>query len=574
MTADQSSTPALSAPAAVFPAGGEMGRLCREMDWAATPFGPIEGWPQSLRTAAGMVVAQGIAQNLCWGPDLLQIYNDAYREIMAGKHPAGLGRSVLWSWAEIRADIEPLFERVLGGETVYFEDLLLRVDRSGAPEEAYFTFSYSPVRVESGAVGGVLINAFETTQQVRARAVQLQRDRLLEELQLERARLEYVFQQSPSFLAVMRGKQHVFELANAAYTKLVGRQVVGRPVREALPEVVDQGFVDLLDRVLETGEPFIGREISVRLALAADAPPEERFLDFVYLPILEPDDTRSGIIAHGYDVTAQVHARRDVERLLQESEQARRDAEAARSDAENANRAKADFLASMSHELRTPLNAIGGYVELVAMGIHGAVTDEQRGALDRISMNQRHLLTLINDILAFAKLEAGRVEFELRDLNAAELLASLEPLVAPLAEARGIAYAMQPCDPSLELRGDDERVRQVLLNLIGNAIKFTPSGGRVMLACEPVDGWLMIHVHDNGPGIAPEKQQRIFDPFIQVDRRLDHPQDGVGLGLAISRDLALGMGGDLQVHSVPGEGSRFTLRLPAVDTQGSGESGD
>lgn len=566
MTADEHGTTALSAVAAVFPKGGEMGRLCRELDWAATPFGPIEVWPQSLRTAAGMVVAQGIAQNLCWGPDLLQIYNDAYREIMAGKHPAGLGRSVLWSWAEIRADIEPLFERVLQGETVYFEDMLLRVDRSGAPEEAYFTFSYSPVRVESGAVGGVLINAFETTRQVRARAVQLQRDRLLEELELERARLEYVFQQSPSFLAVMRGKDHVVELANAAYTKLVGRDVVGRPVREALPEVVDQGFVDLLDRVLETGEPFIGREIPVRLALAADAPPEERFLDFVYLPIFEPDSTRSGIIAHGSDVTAQVLARRDVERLLQESEKARHDAEAARADAEKANRAKADFLASMSHELRTPLNAIGGYLELVTMGIHGAVTDEQHEALDRISTNQRHLLTLINDILAFAKLEAGKVEFELRDLNAAELLASLEPLVTPLAEARGIAYTMQPCDPSLQLRGDDERVRQILLNLIGNAIKFTPAGGRVMVACEPVDGWIKIHVHDNGPGIAPEKQQRIFDPFIQVDRRLDHPQDGVGLGLAISRDLALGMGGDVQVHSVPGKGSRFTLRIPVADT--------
>ncbi|HEX6037826.1 PAS domain-containing protein, partial [Longimicrobium sp.] len=164
----------------IFPGPGEMARLCRAMDWAATPLGPLEQWPQSLRTAAGMVIAQGIAQSLCWGPRLVQIYNDEYRAIMRDKHPAGLGRSVLENWPEIRGEIGPLFERVLGGETVFFEDLLLRVQRGGDVENAYFTFSYSPVRVESGAVGGALINCFETTRQVHARAVQAERDRLFD----------------------------------------------------------------------------------------------------------------------------------------------------------------------------------------------------------------------------------------------------------------------------------------------------------------------------------------------------------------------------------------------------------
>lgn len=172
----------------VFPPTTEMGRLCRARDWSATPLGPVDEWPQSLKTTAGMAIRQGIAMNLCWGPDLLQIYNDAYRIIMGEKHPSGLGRSVLWSWAEIRADIEPLFERVWKGETVYFEDLLLRVRRtgSGSTEDAYFTFSYSPVLVESGDVGGVLINCYETTQQVHARELQSERDALLEALQVER----------------------------------------------------------------------------------------------------------------------------------------------------------------------------------------------------------------------------------------------------------------------------------------------------------------------------------------------------------------------------------------------------
>jgi signal transduction histidine kinase len=558
-------TAELVAAQTVFHGGGEMGRLCRELDWSRTELGPVASWPQSLKTAAGMVVAQGIAQNLCWGRDLLQIYNDAYREIMADKHPAGLGRSVLWSWAEIRDEIEPLLHRVMGGETVFFQDLLLRVQRRGQLEDAYFTFSYSPVRVEDGSVGGVLINAFETTQEVRTRALQQHRDQLLDELQLERRRLEYVFQQAPSFLAVLRGRQHVFELANPSYYQLVGaRDIIGKPLKEALPEVAEQGFGDLLDTVLETGQPFIGRELPVRLRTRPDASAEERYLDFVYLPIHEPDGSRSGVIAHGYDVTVQVEARRQVEHLLHVSEQARADAETARSDAEAANRAKSDFLAAMSHELRTPLNAISGYVDLLQLGIHGDVTVKQEAALVRISANQRHLLTLINDILAFAKLEAGRVEFDLRDLGAAELLSSVEPLVAPMATVAGIEYSVKECDPTLRLRGDEERVRQILLNLVGNALKFTPSGGFVILECTQQGAWIHIDVTDNGPGIPAEKQEKIFDPFTQVERRLNQPQTGVGLGLAISRDLARAMGGELGVESVSGAGARFTLRLPAV----------
>jgi signal transduction histidine kinase len=550
----------------LFPAAGEMGRLCRDKDWAASPLGPVEAWPESLRTAAGLVLRQGIAMNLCWGPELLQIYNDSYRVIMGDKHPAGLGRSVLWSWAEISGEIAPLFERVFRGETVYFEDLLLRVERHGSMEEAYFTFSYSPVVVESGEVGAALINCYETTRQVRARALQAERDRLFDELRVERARLEYVFQRAPAFLAVVRGPDHVFELANDAYYGVVGhRELVGKPVREALPEVVEQGFVALLDHVLESGEPHVGREIPIQLARSPGGAPEERYLDFSYIPLLEADGTRSGIIAHGTDVTDQVLARREVERLLRESERARAESEAARAEAEMANRAKADFLASMSHELRTPLNAIGGYVDLVDMGIHGSVTPAQKEALARVKASQQHLLTLINDVLAFAKVEAGQIELDVRPLAAREILTSVVPLVAPLAQAKRIDLSIDPCDPSLCVRGDRERARQIVLNLVANAIKFTPAGGWIRLGCEADGARVAIRVRDNGPGIAPEKQQAIFDPFIQVDRRLSNPREGVGLGLAISRDLARAMGGELDVSSVPGEGSTFTLRLPAEE---------
>jgi signal transduction histidine kinase len=547
--------------ATLFPSPSVMSRMCREFDWPSTPLGPVDSWPQSLRTAASTVVGQGIAQVLCWGPELLQIYNDAYREVLGDKHPDALGQPVLETWSEIRGEIEPLFERVLRGETVYFEDLHLTVLRWGRLEDAYFTFSYSPVRIESGEVGAVLVNCFETTRQVAARALQRERDTLFDELKVERARLEFVFQHAPAFLAILRGPEHVFELVNDAYLKLIaGRRVVGKPIAEALPEIVEQGFLGLLDRVFRTGETYVGMETEVRL-LHESGRLEERFLNFVYLPQVGADGIVAGVIVHGSDVTEQVTARRQVERLLVESEQARAEAELARTEAEAANRAKGDFLASMSHELRTPLNAIGGYTELLEMEVHGPINEAQRGALDRIGLSQRHLLTLINDLLAFARVEAGRIELDVQPLALARVLRGVEPLVAPLAAAKGISYVATPSEEAAVL-ADEERLRQILVNIVGNGIKFTQYGGTIEVTCRADEEGVEIHVRDNGPGIPAEKHRAIFDPFMQVDRRLNRPREGVGLGLAISRDLARAMGGDILVESEEGRGSTFVIRLP------------
>jgi PAS domain S-box-containing protein len=401
------------------------------------------------------------------------------------------------------------------------------------------------------------------TDVTAAKAAERERERLLRALEVERARLAYVFQRAPAFLAVLRGPDHVFDLVNDAYLQLVGyRDLVGRPVWEALPEVREQGFIRLLDGVLEGGTPYVGREMPVLLARTPGAPPEERFVDFVYLPLVEADGTRTGVIAHGTDVTEPVLARREVERLLAESEAARADAEAARAEAEEANRAKGEFLAVMSHELRTPLNAIGGYAELMEMGIRGPVTPHQGEDLRRIQTSQRHLLGLINEVLNYAKLETGTVHYAVADVPLREALASAESLVAPQARAKGLTLAVGDCPPVLSVRADGEKLRQVVTNLLSNAVKFTDEGGRVEIACSTDGERVNIAVADTGIGIPADKLGSIFDPFVQVRSDLTRPHEGTGLGLAISRDLARGMGGDLTVRSTPGEGSIFTLTLP------------
>ncbi len=403
------------------------------------------------------------------------------------------------------------------------------------------------------------------TDITEARAAERERDRLLTALEVERARLADVFRQAPAFLAVLRGPDLVFDLVNDAYYQLVGhRELLGRAVFEALPEVQDQGFNELLEGVLSTGEAFVGRELPLLVARTAGAPPEERFIDLTYLPLVEGDGTRSGIIAHGTDVTEQVRARREIERLLGESERSRAEAEAAWAEAEAANRAKSEFLAVMSHELRTPLNAIGGYAELMEMGIRGAVTKQQQEDLRRIQTSQRHLLGLINEVLNYAKLETGMVQYELEAVRMREALTAAEALVAPQARAKGLTLTVADCPQELAARADAEKLRQVLVNLLSNAVKFTPEGGRIDMSCSVVGAEVSITVSDTGIGIAEDKLSAIFDPFVQVRADLTRKYEGTGLGLAISRDLARGMGGDLTAASELGLGSTFTLVLPAA----------
>jgi signal transduction histidine kinase len=268
---------------------------------------------------------------------------------------------------------------------------------------------------------------------------------------------------------------------------------------------------------------------------------------------LEPDDLEF------MNALAQQFAQAAERARLYEAEQR------ARMDAEDANRAKTEFLTMMSHELRTPLNAIGGYADLILAGIRGPVTDDQVTDLERIKRSQRHLLSLINDVLNFAKLQAGTVALKHSEINLATLVAGAEALVTPQLlekhlDYRFVAGAPQDC----VAMGDPEKVEQIILNLLSNAIKFTEKGDMIEVSVDCEDEWVVAKVRDTGSGISPDKIDAVFEPFVQLNRTKTSGNGGTGLGLSISRDLARLMSGDLSLVSVPGVGSTFSLRLPRV----------
>jgi PAS domain S-box-containing protein len=236
-------------------------------------------------------------------------------------------------------------------------------------------------------------------------------------------------------------------------------------------------------------------------------------------------------------------------------------ADAARSQAEEANAAKSQFLTTMSHELRTPLNAIAGYVELLEMGIRGPISAEQRRDLGRIKQSEETLLRLIEDVLSFARLESGRLTYHFDDVRIDEVLASLEAFVAPRLTQKNLVYRFEPCGDNVIVSIDRDKVEQIMLNLLSNAVKFTDNG-RVDVRCAVEKESLRIEVRDTGRGVRAELVERIFEPFVQGDHSLTRTAEGTGLGLSISRQLARGMGGDVTLERVEGEGSVFTLILP------------
>jgi PAS domain S-box-containing protein len=513
--------------------GGEVGALMRTQDWSASPLGHPRTWPQALRTVVGLMLNSGFPMFVAWGEELGFLYNDPYREVLGDKHPHALGRPFHDIWAEIWPAISPLIDRALKGEATYADRLLLVMNRHGYDEPTWFTFSYSPVRDEHGAIRGMHCACVEVTDQVLA-------ERYREE---ENERFRTLFEQAPGIMAVLRGPEHVFELTNQSYLQLIGhRQIVGRPAREALPEVAGQGFFELLDRVYQSGEPFVGHALPLRVQIEPGGPLVERFVDFVYQPIRDANGAVSGIFVEGSDVTS----RKQVEDELRA-----------------ANRQKDQFLAMLAHELRNPLAPIMTAAQLLKVGTLDARSIAN--ASEIIVRQASHMTDLVNDLLDVSRVTRGLVALEKEELDLNVIVAAAVEQVRPLIDARRHSLTLQLSGRSAHVIGDRTRLVQVISNILNNAAKYTAPGGRITLSVTVDEQQVHVGVRDNGVGIAPDILPYIFDLFTQAERTPDRSQGGLGIGLALVKSLVALHGGTVRADSAGlAQGSEFCICLPRL----------
>lgn len=438
-----------------------------------------------------------------------------------------------------------------------------------APDEEMLT----AMRTISSGIG-------QAIQRVRAEEEREEAMRALQktadELRVERSRLREVFNQAPALISVTRGPDHIVELANPAYRRMVdNRDIEGKPLREALPELEGQGLFEARDKVYESGNPLVRIEAPVVADLDGDGEPEHYFLNFLTQPLRNAEGEVEALLTFAVDVTEQVRARSLLEEQATELEAHTEELQTqamelqevqARLEETNemltsANIAKSDFLATMSHELRTPLNAMIGYADLLLDGIPEPIPEGSAKQVQRISLSAHHLKELIEEILAFSRMEAGRETVQITDTDVGELLAEVESIIEPLAQERPLDFRIEGPDEPLSIKTDPHKVRQVLLNLLGNSLKFTESGS-VSLTVEVDDDWVRFPVSDTGVGIAQENFDKIFEPFWQADSGHTRAVGGTGLGLGVSKRFAELLGGKLSVESEPGRGSTFTLSLP------------
>lgn len=418
----------------------------------------------------------------------------------------------------------------------------------GMAQKGNVTLLERPVRVAT--LTTVIRSALRARQrQLDVRAHLKERQSAENFLRESEMRLQAAVQSAPYPLMLHASDGQILQLSEAWMT-LTGYHSTPVTTTAQWAELAfpERGIDSIFAPESEQEEQSEGESVHLGEHQVRAADGRDQIWDFHRVALGRLPDGRKLWLTAGIDVTEYKH--------LVQSERA------ARREAEHANAAKSQFLATMSHELRTPLNAIAGYSELLKLELRGPITPEQREDLDRIDRSQRHLLSLINDVLNFAKIEAGHVSVETKSMDLRSVIDSLREFVEPQLREKGLKFAMSADIPEAEARGDPDKVRQILINLLSNAIKFTQVGGRIELTCRDDEKLLYLCVADTGSGIPADKLEDIFEPFVQVNRDYSSKHEGTGLGLSISRDLARRMGGDITVESTLGKGSEFVLSLP------------
>lgn len=521
--------------------GGDMGQRIREYDWDRTPLGNPSAWPQSLKTIVRLMLSSGHPMFIWWGSELIQFYNDAYRNyIGVERHPSALGQCGKTCWTEIWPIIGPQIEQVMSGNgSIWREDQLVPVTRDGEIKYGYWTYSFDPIYDETAPnqVGGVLVIVSETTHHV----LEQQRQREVE------ARWQNLFTNAPAFMCIYTGPDHVYEYANTRYCELVGQtDLVNKTLREVVPEVFEQGFGDLLDYIYATGQSHVGIATPVTLK-NRDGIERNVFLDFVLQPIRNSENKITGIFVNGYDVTERVLS----QQILEEQD-----------------KRKDEFLAMLAHELRNPLAPIRNASELLTQTTQYGSVPHSLGEL--ITRQVVQLTRLIDDLLEVSRISQGRMALQLGPVLLDQVIrfAVESTSVAMLEKKLRLTYDC--AETHLIINGDYARLVQSIVNILVNATKYTEEGGCVRINLRSEDKQAVIDVSDSGIGIEKDMLEKIFDLFMQIDKSIDRSAGGLGIGLSVVNTIIKMHGGHVTAYSNGlGQGATFSIRLPLASAKES-----
>lgn len=554
-------------------AGGEMSELMRTHDWASSLLGSVAQWPQSLRTAVGIMLSSRYPMFIWWGGQLVNLYNDAYRPFLGTKHPLSLGQSARQVWAEIWEQIGPRTEAVLHrGESTFDEALLLIMERFGYPEETYFTFSYSPIRADDGTVGGIFCAVTDETQRV----IGERRLRLLREVAAASSEAPTPEQVCRTALGISSSARdlpfallylnagdgrtaHLAAWSNipsdsAAAPLTIDMQVDQSPwpLRRALLEN-DAVVVDGL--MAQRGAPSTGpwerpsdRAVIVPLRDHSQASVAGFLVAGLnpYLPFEAEYRGFVGLLAH------QIAA--GIGRAHAYQEEHRRAEVLAELD-----RAKTVFFSNISHEFRTPLTLILG--PLTEAASHPAVTPPVRAHLERAQHNALRLLKLVNTLLEFSRIEAGRMTASFEPTDLAAFTRELASNFNSAMEQAGLAFRVECNDLGAPVYVDRAMWEKIVLNLLSNAFKFTFHGG-ITVRLQGLAEQVLLEVADTGVGVPEYELPRLFERFHRVEGTVGRTQEGSGIGLALVAELVKLHGGRIEVTSELGTGTTFRVALP------------
>lgn len=502
-------------------------------DWASHPLGEIATWPHALHNIVSTMLASRFAMYLAWGSEGFSFYNDGYIPILTDKHPDALGAPLEVVWGELAPDIRKLIDLTYQDQSSYFEDLPIQLMRNGRLEDCYFTFSYSGVRGDTGKIEGFYAVCIETTQTFLAK----------QERASEIERLSALFNQAPGFITALRGPDHVFEMANDAYRSLVGsgRELIGKTVREALPEAAAQGFVSLLDNVYLNGEAYMGREVPVVLARHAGQPPTQVYIDFIYQPIFNAAKQVTGVMVQGYEVT---------------------DAYLARNALVAADQKKDQFIAVLSHELRNPLAPIRTAASLLTLpNVTPAVVRQSSSIIER---QVAHMANLLDDLLDVTRISRGQAILHKERVSVATIIATAVESARPIVERKQHQLVIDQQE-AVEVDGDPVRLIQIVANLISNAAKYMDCNGSITVSVVREDGQCRVLVQDQGVGIAKSELTAIFEMFSQQAGVTGYSEGGLGIGLSLVKGLVELHGGSVHAMSDGvGKGSTFIVTLPCL----------